>query len=125
MHSTLASEYTITLQFRGAAVVRAVLSDLVTRRGLGAISDRAAAAPDATHAAPGATHAAPGATYAAPGDTAPGAAPGAAAPGGGGPAVSGGGGAAPPTRGVTRLLFGGLSAGARGAMVHLDSVQAR
>ena len=116
MHSTLASKYTITLQFRGAAVVRAVLSDLVTRRGLGAISDRAAAAPDATHAAPGDTHAAPGAT--APGDTAaPGAAPGAAVPGGGG--------AAPPTRGVTRLLFGGLSAGARGAMVHLDSVQAR
>ena len=54
------------IQFRGAAVVRAVLRDLVMTRGLG-----------------------------------------------------GEGADAPPAR----LLFGGLSAGARGAMVHLDSVQ--
>jgi len=54
------------MEFRGAAVVRAVLRDLVMTRGLG-----------------------------------------------------GQGADAPPAR----LLFGGLSAGARGAMVHLDSVQ--
>jgi len=54
------------MEFRGAAVVRAVLRDLVMTRGLG-----------------------------------------------------GRGADAPPAR----LLFGGLSAGSRGAMVHLDSVQ--